>query len=82
MIHCSAMTFDRLFSYVPAHQDNKEDFESLSRQSQLNCTADFGVKRVLLSLNSDDLPKQQAFPLKAISVRAGKTKAPEVETPC
>jgi hypothetical protein len=81
MIHCSAMTFDCLFLYVPAHQDNKEDFESLSRQSQLNCTADFGVKRVLLSL-SDDLPKQQAFPLEAISVRAGKTKAPEVETPC
>jgi hypothetical protein len=36
--------------------------------------ADFGMTRVLLSLNSDDLPKQQAFPLKAISVWAGKQK--------
>ena len=74
MIHCVAMTFDCFFSYVPAHQDNREDFENLSRQSQLNCTADFGAKRVLLSQSPDDLPKQQAFPLKAISVWAGKEK--------
>jgi len=58
MIHCSAMMFDHLFSHIPAQQDDKEDFENLSRQSQLNCTADFGMKRVLLSLNSGDLPKQ------------------------
>ena len=74
MIHCSAMMFDCLFSHVPAHQDDREDFENLSRQSQLNCTADFGAKRVLLSQNPYNLPKQQAFPLEAISVWAGKEK--------
>jgi len=74
MIHCSAMTFDRLFSHVPAHQDDREDFDNLSRQSQLNCAADFGAKRVLLSQNPGDLPKHQAFPLEAISVWAGKEK--------
>ena len=63
MIHCSAMTFDCLFSHVPAHQDNREDFENLSRQSQLICAADFGTKRVLLSQNPDNLPMQQALPL-------------------
>ena len=36
LIHCSAMTFDRLFSHIPAHQDDREDFE--------NCMADFGTK--------------------------------------
>ena len=74
MIHCSAMTFDRLFSHVPAHQDDREDFENLTRQSQLNCAVDFGAKRVLLSQDPDNLPKQQAFPLEAISVWAGKEK--------
>jgi len=67
------MTLDCFFSHAPAHQDDRRaDIENLSRQSQLNCAADFGVKRLLLSLNPDDLPKQQAFPLKAISVWAGK----------
>ncbi len=74
MTHCSAMTFDRLFSHVPTHQDGREDFENLSWQSQLNCVADFGAKRVILSQNLVDLPKQQAFPLEAISVWAGKEK--------
>ncbi len=75
MIHCSNMTLDCFFSHAPAHQDDRRaDIENLSRQSQLNCAADFGVKRLLLSLNPDDLPKQQAFPLKAISVWAGKEK--------
>ena len=74
MIHCSSMSFDRLFSHVSAHQDDKEDFAKLSRESQLNCACDFGAKRVLLNLNPDDLPKQQQFPLEAISVWAGKEK--------
>jgi hypothetical protein len=34
----------------------------------------FWRKEVLLSQNPDDLPKQQAFPLEAISVWAGKEK--------
>ena len=33
IIHCSDMTFDRLFSYVPAHQDDREDFDNLSRDA-------------------------------------------------
>ena len=74
MTHCSAMRFDCLFSHVPAHQDDREDFENLSRQSQLNSAADFGTKRVILSQNLFDLPKQQAFPLEAISMWAGKEK--------
>jgi hypothetical protein len=74
MIHCSSMSFDRLFSHVPAHQDDREDFENLSREAQLNCACDFGAKRVLLNHNPDDLPRQQQFPLEPISVWAGREK--------
>ena len=61
MIHCSAMTFDQLFSHVPMHQDDKENFDTLSRQSQLNCAANFGTQRVLLSLDPDDIPGSKHF---------------------
>ena len=74
MIHCSSMSFDRLFSHVSAHQDDREEFESLSREAQLNCACDFGAKRVLLTHNPDDLPRQQQFPLEPISVWAGREK--------
>ncbi len=74
MIHCSTLSFERLFSHVLAHQDDGVAFDTLSRQAQLNCVVDFGAKRVLLQLAPDELPRQQSFPLKAISVWAGKEK--------
>jgi hypothetical protein len=43
-IHCLAITFNCLFLHVPAHQDDREDFDNLSRQAQLNCATDFGTK--------------------------------------
>jgi hypothetical protein len=74
MIHCSTLTFDRLFLHVSAHQDDSEEFDKLSCQAQLNCAVDFGAKHVLLQLTPEELPQQQPFPLKAISVWAGKEK--------
>jgi hypothetical protein len=68
------MTFDCLFSHVSAHQDDIEEFENLLHEAQLNCVCDFDAKQVLLSQNPDDLPRQQQFPLKPISVWAGKEK--------
>jgi hypothetical protein len=44
MIHCSSMSFDCLFSHVSAHQDNRDKFENLSQEAQLNCARDFGAK--------------------------------------
>jgi hypothetical protein len=58
MLHCSTMLFNRLFPHISAHQEDRQDFEKLSRQAQLNCAADFGAKQVLLGLNPDDLPQQ------------------------
>ncbi len=74
MMHCSSMSFDRFFSHVSAHQDDRDEFESLSREAQLNCACDFGAKRVLLNHNPDELPRQQQFPLEPISVWAGREK--------
>jgi hypothetical protein len=48
MVHCSGLSFTRLFSYVLAHQDDRTRFEDLSRLAQLNCAVDFGAKRALL----------------------------------
>ena len=74
MIHCSSLSFTRLYSHVSAHQDDRTRWENLSREEQLNCAADFGAKRVLLSLEADRLPRQQKFPLEAVCVWAGREK--------
>jgi hypothetical protein len=68
MVHCSDLSFTRLFSHVSAHQDDRTKFEDLTRLAQLNCAVDFGAKRALLELDALDLPHQQPFPLEAISV--------------
>ena len=74
MVHCSDLSFTRLFSQVLAHQDARTKFEDLTRLAQLNCAVDFGAKRALLELEALDLPHQQPFPLEAISVFAGREK--------
>jgi hypothetical protein len=45
MVHCSGSSFTKLFSHVSAHQDNRTNFEDLSRPAQLNCAVDFGAKK-------------------------------------
>ena len=71
IVHCSDLSFTRLFSHVLAHQDDRTKFEDLIRLAQLNCVVDFGAKRALLELDALDLPHQQPFPLEAISMFAG-----------
>ncbi len=41
----SDLTFDREFKHVKVHQDDKEAFYSLLRESQLNCAWDYGAKK-------------------------------------
>ncbi len=68
MVHCSSMSFDRIFSDVSAHQDDRVAFNNLSRHAQLNWMVDYGAKHVHLNLSPDELPWQQAFPLETVSV--------------
>jgi hypothetical protein len=74
MVHCSDLSFTRLFSNVSAHQDYRTKFEDHTRPAQLNCAVDFGAKRALLELDALDQPRQQPFPLEAIRVFAGREK--------
>jgi hypothetical protein len=74
MMHCSSLSFARIFSHVSAHQDDNGKFDDLSRPTQLNCAVNFGAKRALLSLNADKLPRQLPFPLETVSVWAGNEK--------
>jgi len=74
MIHCSSLSFTRIFFHVSAHQDNTKKFDDLLRPAQLNCAVDFGAKRALLRFNADELPHQLPFPLETVSVWARKEK--------
>jgi hypothetical protein len=74
LINCSDLSFDRYYSHVSAHQDDHQDFATLSRPAQLNCCMDYLAKRALWELQATDLPAQQAFPLEPIYIFAGQAK--------
>jgi hypothetical protein len=74
MLHCSTMSFMRLFSHVSAHQDDQTKFNNLPLKAQLNCAVDFGAKKALLCLDATNLPWQQKFPLEAICMWAAREK--------
>jgi hypothetical protein len=74
LVNCSDLSFNRFYSHVAAHQEDQEEYRSLSRPSQLNCSMDFLAKKALWDLQATRLPSQQAFPLELICVFAGPTK--------
>ncbi len=79
LVNCSNLSFERYYSHVLAHQDDKEDYQDLSRPSQLNGTMDFHAKQVLWDLQPTNLPAQQAFPLEPVCIFAESTKiTPEI----
>jgi hypothetical protein len=74
LVNCSAISFDRFYSHVLAHQDDHKSFISLPREAQLNCSIDYLAKKALWDLRATHLPAQQAFPLEPICIFAGPTK--------
>jgi hypothetical protein len=74
LVNCGNLSFDQYYSHILAHQDNHNDFTSLSCPAQLNCAMDNLAKRALWDLQATNPPAQQAFPLEPISVFAGQTK--------
>jgi hypothetical protein len=56
LINCSKLPFKVEMIHISAHQDEREDFNNLSRPAQLNCAVDAGAKRELLETNVTDLP--------------------------
>ena len=57
-----------------AHQDDDEDFYSLSLESRWNCAMDYGAKKEIWELDADNLPKQQPFPLEPICMYINNEK--------
>jgi hypothetical protein len=74
LVNCSNLSFDQFYLHVLVHQDEKEDYQDLSRPSQLNVNMDFNAKQALLDLQPTNLPHQQAFPLEPVCVFAGSWK--------
>ena len=74
LVNCSNLSFDREFKHVKAHQDDTVRFDQLDRPAQLNCAADEGAKREILSADVTELPRQRRFPLEPICCFIGKEK--------
>ena len=74
LVNCRKLTFECHYSHVSAHQDDHQEFKSLSRPAQLNCAMDSLAKKAIWDLQATNLPTQQAFPLEPICVFAGETK--------
>jgi hypothetical protein len=74
LVNCSNLSFDRFYSHIRVHQEDQEEYRSLSCPSQLNCSMDFLAKKALWDLQAMRLPSQQAFPLEPICVFTGLTK--------
>jgi hypothetical protein len=58
LINCSNLSFDQFYLHVLVHQDDKEDYQDISRPSQLNVNMDFNAKQALLDLQPTNLPHQ------------------------
>jgi hypothetical protein len=67
-VNCSNISFDRYYSHIHSHQNNKEEYKYLSRPLQLNCSMDFLTKQTLWELQLTLLPTQKAFPLKPVCI--------------
>ena len=75
LTQCGQFAFDKKYIHVPAHQDDTEEFETLTRQSQLNCIMDHWAKECILNRRSNGLRTTQLpLPLEVITVYAGKDK--------
>jgi hypothetical protein len=68
LVNCSNLSFDRYYSHVRSHQDNKEEYKNLLRPSQLNCSMYFLAEQTLWELQPTSLPTQKAFPLEPVSI--------------
>ena len=74
LVNCSNLSFDLFYSHVRAHHDDKEDYQDLSRPSQLNVNMDFNAKQALLDLQPTNPPQQRAFLLEPVGVFADSWK--------
>ncbi len=66
LVNCGGLSFHQEYCHVEAHQDDRTQWEDLTRVAQLNAACDAGEKAMLPSQDIADLPRQEAFPLEPI----------------
>jgi hypothetical protein len=74
MVHCSDLSFRRLYSHVKAHQDDNIQYRDLSRPAQLNCQMDYHTKKAIWEAGLVDEEITQRFPLEPVCIFLGKNK--------
>jgi hypothetical protein len=68
LVNCGGLSFHREYIHFEAHQDNRTQWEDLTRAAQLNAMCNAGAKGMLCSQEVADLQPQEAFPLKLILI--------------
>ena len=68
LVNCRDLTFSITYEHIEAHQDDHEDFDNLTRKSQMNCGCDFQAKARLRSVDELSPPSQQPLPLEPLTV--------------
>ena len=74
MVNCGSLTFERLYSHVKVHQDNKVTYKDLLRPAQLNVNMDYCAKQTLWDISPTRPPTQQAFLLEPVCIFADAVK--------
>jgi hypothetical protein len=74
MVHCSDLSFCRLYSHVKVHQDGNIQYGDLSQPAQLNCQMDYHAKKAIWEAGLVNEEITQRFPLKPVWVILGKNK--------
>jgi hypothetical protein len=57
LVNCSNLSFDQRYRHVSAHQDDHNEFSSLSRPAQHNCTMNSLAKRTIWELPASLSPR-------------------------
>ncbi len=78
MVHCSDLSFHRLYSHVKAHQDNNIQYGDLSQLTQLNCQMDYHAKKAIWEAGPVDEEITQQFRLKPVYVFLGKISSHQI----
>jgi hypothetical protein len=74
LVNCSGLFFQREYIHVEAHQDDRMQWEELSREAQLNAACNAGAKAMLCSQDITHLPQQEPFPLEPLCMFVKGTK--------
>jgi hypothetical protein len=74
LVNCTSLSFTLKYAHVKAHQDDKEEYENLTRPAQLNVHCDGMAKNEIWGFSGKEMPRQRCFPLEPISVWVGKDK--------